>query len=161
MIDPVERVKEHLLERLQFELSQVITYEALVRLDDDYIRNQIIARVRAFVYAERLHVETRAIPVTAEVSSRIAPRHVMIEIPLTWWGRLLRRKPRREWLPVVGDAVVHDETVTVNGSAQVRANYFAAFPDIRTRFPEGFGDVVRWVETENPYEYSPHPWEVP
>lgn len=121
------------LERLQFALEQLVGKNMLatkvsVSEKADFLYNMFAVRFTRDVYADKLLKDERQVfyKTTAEVE--VADRY--------WkWGFVPASHKRKE-------------TVAVSGYVTVRAEHFAAFPDLQKHYPVEFGNPVRFSRLE-------------
>jgi hypothetical protein len=152
MTDPEIGFEKVFLEKLRFAVTQEIAEEQAHALTMDvamsnWFARRMMVRLDREVYAHRTHVETRTLPVSGRVVLDEPPTDVLVELPRGFWRWLFRRPPRARWLPVAGYAAVRPY---VEGTADVRAEYFSAFPDPTMRFPDSLGPIVTYVQTSSP-----------
>lgn len=183
-----ERWGEALLERLQiaaqYPLDGQLVHAAMKDLTVTRdIYGQLVAALRAEVYAHRVDVQHAKLPVTGTVQYA-ANRHVLIELPRTRWQRWLRRPVQRLWvpfgmevlhLPVVGGTLelespdgpiscpivgvaVEDglgPQVDVVGLADVKAELFHTFPDNQISYPADLGPMKVLTRVGAPTGWRP------
>jgi hypothetical protein len=156
--DPYE---QRILHYLKFAAGKAFSAEFLANVDFQYIRpylDQIVAGMHAHVLVDNLLTDKQQVPFSGTVRRADIPDSVLVELPRTWWQRLLRRPGRRVWRTVLGHATYGDEVakIRLQGAALVKAEYFAAFPEA-PRYTANFGPVVALVQTSTPEITDWHP----
>lgn len=155
---------EILLEKMRF-LARCLVSEEFLRttqfaVSADYMTRGLIAGVTKEVLSHRVLADEAEVDVVGWVRCEDV-RSVMVEIPNGWMRRLLRRRTRKVWAHVIGDATVIDpdaEEIRVVGKATVRAEYFRTFPEPTFTYPPELGTVRMLVRTGDPYGWDPKPW---
>lgn len=146
------RVEQVILEKLKLVVTQELAEDQARTISSDvavsdWFCKRLLFRLERDVLAHRTHVETQRIPVRGRVVPPESPKDVYVLLPRGFWRRLLRRPAKGMWCPVVGTAEMDME---VAGLADVRAEYFSAFPDSGVRFPDQLGPVRMLVQTQPP-----------
>lgn len=149
------------LERLRFGLQARVSREFLIdthlSASADMITGDMAVTLSKELLADRFLDDVAQVPVHGRMPTTDTPRSALVELPRTWWARLLRRRARAVWCPVVGDAVITNgaDDVPVTGVATVRADYFRTFPEAVIAYPHELGPVRVLVRTGDPYDWTP------
>lgn len=122
----------------------------------DVMRDTIIARIKADVLRHKVLEDHAEVPVVGHIETTRVPRYVMIEVPNGWVRKLFRRRTRKMWAPVIGNAAHIDtpDTIEVLGSAVVKAEYFQTFPEAMV-YPQSLGNPVVMVTRSQPSDWAP------
>lgn len=157
LLEPQNEPETRLLDIQQYAATGAVSRELLHRTDAqvwlDQTRDVVTLRLVKDLLVDKVLEDEARVPVTGTVDVAELPNSVLVELPRTWWQRLLRRQPVRTWCPVVASAGVHDapDRISVRGHATVRADYFRTFPEAQPHYyPRGLGPVRVLVNRHPP-----------
>lgn len=125
-------------------VSREFLYNTTLTEATDMITDQLVMTLAKEILTDKVLADETTVPVNGIIKW---PPSFLVELPRTWWQRLLHRPARSVWCAVVGTASVdgNTEQATVKGHATVRADYFRTFPEAGFPYDERMGRSFRIV----------------